>query len=61
VNIGLLLVLVSSWAVLSIIVALAVGAMAKARDAGARPVLDHSVATGRMPPPTRDGRARAAV
>jgi hypothetical protein len=51
---------VLSWSLLSIIVALAVGGMAKARDAGVLPHLDHRLATGRMAPPTRDDLGRTA-
>jgi hypothetical protein len=62
VNIGVVVLLVVlSWSLLSIIVALAVGGMAKARDAGALPHLDHRLATGRMAPPTRDDLHGTAV
>jgi hypothetical protein len=61
-NIGVLvLIVVISWTLLSIIVSLAVGGMAKARDAGALPHLDHRLATGRMAPPARDETVRTAV
>ena len=55
------LLVILSWSVLSIIVALAVGGMAKARDAGVVPHLDHRLATGRMAPPARDDLRRTAV
>jgi hypothetical protein len=57
----MVLLVVSSWSLLSIIVAVAVGGMAKARDAGVLPHLDHRLATGRMAPPTRDDLRRTAV
>jgi len=61
-NIELTVVLVAVvWFLLSIVVALAVGGMAKARDSGATPLLDHSLAPGRMAPPARDDRVRAAI
>jgi hypothetical protein len=51
VNIALtVLVVVLAWSAVSILVALAVGAMAKARDEGAQ-----------APPALRDERVRAAV
>jgi hypothetical protein len=62
VNIAVVVLLVMlSWSLLAIIVALAVGGMAKARDAGVLPHLDHRLATGRMAPPTRDDPVRTAV
>jgi hypothetical protein len=62
VNTGVVVLLVVvSWCVLSIVVALAVGGMAKARDAGVLPHLDHRLATGRMAPPARDDLHRTAV
>ena len=61
-NIGVLvLIVVISWTLLSIIVSLAVGGMAKARDAGVLPHVDHRLATGRMAPPARDKTVRTAV
>jgi hypothetical protein len=61
-NIGVIVVLVVlSWSLLSIVVSLAVGGMAKARDNGASPQLDHTIATGRMSPPARDKGIRTAV
>jgi hypothetical protein len=61
-NIGLIVTFgVVAWLVLSVVVALAVGGMAKARDSGAVPLLDHSLAPGRIAPPARDERVRAAV
>ena len=61
-NIGFIVFLaVAGWGVLAVVVALAVGGMAKARDTGATPLLDHSLAPGRMAPPTRDEHIRAAV
>jgi hypothetical protein len=61
-NIGVVVLLVViSWTFLSIIVALAVGGMAKARDAGVLPHLDHGLATGRLAPPVRDEAVRTAV
>ena len=61
-NIGFVVAIAAvGWLLLSIVVALAVGGMAKARDAGAIPLLDHSLAPGRMAPPARDEREHAAV
>jgi hypothetical protein len=55
------LIVIVSWFVLALLVALAVGGMAKARDVGAAPLLDHSLAPGRMAPPARDERVRTAI
>jgi len=62
VNIALTVVVVAvAWSVLSIVVALTVGGMAKARDAGASPLLDQSLATRPMAPQLRDEGVRPAV
>ena len=61
-NITLTVVVVAVvWSVLSIIVAVTVGGMAKARDAGASRVLDQSLATRPVAPPRRDEGVRPAV
>jgi len=61
-NIGMIVGLVLlGWSLLSLVVAFAVGGMAKARDAGALPRVDHRIMTGRMAPPTRDEAVRTAV
>jgi hypothetical protein len=61
-NVAFVVVLVVlCWSFLAIAVSLAVGGMAKARDAGALPHVDHRVATGRMAPPARDEGVRTAV
>ena len=52
---------VIAWVLLSIVVALAVGGMAKARDTGAQQLLDHSRAPGRLAPAARDDQIRTAV
>jgi hypothetical protein len=62
VNIGVIVVaVIVAWSMLAIIVAVLVGSMAKARDSGAMPVLDHTLAGGRMQPPARDETVRAAI
>jgi hypothetical protein len=62
VNITLTVVVVAlAWSVLSIIVALTVGGMAKARDAGATRRFDQNLTTGPMAPPVRDEGVRPAV
>ena len=61
-NIGLLVVLAAlGWMFVAVIVALAVGGMAKARDAGTRPTFDHPLAAGRFVPPGHDETVRTAV
>ena len=61
-NIAAIVVLVLlGWSLLSLVVALAVGGMAKARDAGTLPYLDHRIMTGRIAPPGRDEGVRTAV
>jgi len=62
VNIGLILVLAGlGWILVAIVVALAVGAMATARDADARPAFDHPLAAGQFGPHARDEGVRTAV
>jgi hypothetical protein len=53
-------VIVVGWSLVSILVAVAFGTMAKARDAGA-PLLDDSLSSGRVPPPLHDEGVRPAV
>jgi hypothetical protein len=66
VNFGeIVLAVVVVWSVLSIVVSLAIGGMAKARDAGPGTPRDHDLITG-LPTPTaaaapRDDGARAAL
>ncbi len=53
VNFGeIVLSVIVVWSLLSIIVSLAVGGMAKARDTGTTDVVDHNVMTGRLGPGT---------
>jgi hypothetical protein len=53
VNLGeIVLSIVVVWSVLSIVVSLAVGGMAKARDTGTTDVSDRSLMTGRLAPGT---------
>ena len=61
-NTGVIVLLVAvTWSLLSIVVALAVGGIAKARDDGAVPQLDQSITTRRISPPARDKNVRTAV
>jgi hypothetical protein len=55
------LVVVLGWSLLSVIVAMAVGAMAKARDAGAVLRPGQGRAPGRAAPAARDEVVRTAV
>ncbi len=53
VNFGeIVLSVIVVWSVLSIVVSLAVGGMAKARDTGTTTLLDHNLMTGRLGPGT---------
>jgi hypothetical protein len=53
VNFGeIVLSVIVVWSVLSIVVSLAVGGMAKARDTGTTTALDHNLMTGRLAPGT---------
>ena len=53
VNFGeIVLSVIVVWSVLSIVVSLAVGGMAKARDTGTTNLLDHNLMTGRLAPET---------
>jgi hypothetical protein len=66
VNLGeIVLSVVVVWSVLSIVVSLAVGGMAKARDVGSPAPLDHDRITGRSTrtsgAPPRDDGAHAAL
>ena len=68
VNFGeIVLSVIVVWSVLSIVVSLAVGGMAKARDTGTTSLLDHNLMTGRLAPGTvapqqpRDEENRAAL
>lgn len=61
-NIGLLVVLAGlGWMFVAVLVSVAVGGMAKARDVGTRPTFDHPLAAGRFVPPERDEAVRTAV
>jgi hypothetical protein len=68
VNFGeIVLCVIVVWSLLSIVVSLAVGGMAKARDAGSTNRLDHNDMTGRLapgsvsPPAERDEGTRAVL
>jgi hypothetical protein len=51
VNFGeIVLAVIVVWSVLSIVVSLAVGGMAKARDTATSNVVDHNLMTGRLGP-----------
>jgi hypothetical protein len=59
VNFGeIVLSVIVVWSVLSIVVSLAVGGMAKARDTGTTNLLDHNLMTGRLAPGTVAPRPR---
>jgi hypothetical protein len=67
VNFGeIVLSVIVVWSLLSIVVSLAVGGMAKARDNGSTTRLDHNVMTGRLAPGSvspqpRDKGSRAVL
>jgi hypothetical protein len=67
VNVGeIVLSVVAVWSLLSIVVSLAVGGMAKPRDTRSTTRLDHNVMTGRLAPGSvapqmRDEGTRAAL
>ncbi len=68
VNFGeIVLSVIVVWSVLSIVVSLAVGGMAKARETGTTSLVDHKAMTGRLapgtvaPPQPRDEGNRAAL
>jgi hypothetical protein len=61
ITLKVVVVLLLGWSVVSVIVALTVGGMAKARDSGLTPLLDPSRATGPMSRPLSDEGMRPAV
>jgi hypothetical protein len=52
---------VVGWSLISILVALAFGGVARVRDEGAAPLVDHDEASGRVAPILRDEGVRTAM
>jgi multisubunit Na+/H+ antiporter MnhC subunit len=57
----IVVIIVVGWSLISILVALAFGGMAKGRDETTVPLLDHPLAPGQTAPPLPDEGVRTAV